>query len=170
MNLRSTACLFFLIATPALALADPTVKIRETPDNRPLPGMIIADTDGFTTAMLQRSIVFFAGDGTTSPSIVMTKLNQSFKWTAPLAGGKTYTIWVTVAGVRQQQSWTATPPDILTLYYPDAEIGAMVDDGRVPAQERILCAKRFNRDMKKFITAAQAQVDRLKDMGLIAVP
>lgn len=170
MKLRLSICLFSLIILPALALADPTASVRQGPDNRPIPGMIVLDSDGITTAMLQRTIVFWAANGVTTTPLTMTKLNQSMKWTVPLQGAPTYTIWVTVAGVRQPQSWTATVPDILTLYYPDAEITAMIDDGRVPAQERILCAKRFNRDMKKFIAQAQAQVDRLKDTGLITVP
>lgn len=169
-HMSRATCLFFLIAAAPWLSAAPTATVRQDAQNRPIPGMVVLDTDGFSTQMLTRIIIFRAFDGTTTVPLAMTKLNQSMKWIAPLAGGLTYHITVTVQGALLAQTWDATPPDILTLYYPDAEIVAMLDDGRDQAAERILCAKRYNREIKANIVRAQFMLDRLKDSALIILP
>lgn len=161
--------LIAFIASCSIALAAPSAAVRQGPENRPIPGMVVLDTDGFTTQMLTRVIVFYAYDGATTAPMTMTKLNQAMKWPAPLSGRR-YAISVTVAGVAQPQSWVAEVPDILTLYYPDADIPQLAADGRDMDLERLYCAKRYNRQIAQQIAQAQAALARLQQTAKIDIP
>lgn len=188
MMLRYLHFLLFLLVLACTTSAQPPVEATpapaETPipeatedavaetspqkdaQNRPLPGVVVVNVSVPNLDGTPRVLLF---DGATTQSMDLTATAQLVAFRGlPLEGGA-FPLAIEINGKITRRE-TFTVPDILTLFYPETELPALIEDGRDLKAERIFLAKRYNRLQLIEVERQEKALALFKELSQIQIP